>query len=357
MSLPRKSRWKLSTISNLALLALYLTGSVILVALVNFNAKQQALHNAEHYSSMILDRNVATHAFFNNTLKTSLYKLFEDHFFDPSWMSATFAINSIAEDYGLFTHEELYYKESSINARNPVHEADSLERSFIEELNRDPNLITRTAIREYDNEPYFTVMRRGQVVKDECLLCHGNPDDAPAGIVNHYGRERGFHRQTGQIVSAISIRMPLALAYQDANDFSLKLSAILLVLLLFIFALQYIVSRQLLFAPIKSIHEQAQVIAFDAEHLGDELAVPIGRELAEMVEAFNAMSRGLRQHQDSLEQTIRERTEVLEKTNDALNEDIEVRKKIERSLEQLSHRNEMILIQPARGYSASTPMV
>ncbi len=39
MSSDRKSRWKLSTISNITLLVLYLTGAVALVALVNVNTK------------------------------------------------------------------------------------------------------------------------------------------------------------------------------------------------------------------------------------------------------------------------------------------------------------------------------
>ncbi|MDH3455155.1 MAG: diguanylate cyclase, partial [Desulfuromonadales bacterium] len=75
----------------------------------------------------------------------------------------------------------------------------------------------------------------------------------------------------------------------------------------------------------------------------DTLPVPAGRELAELVESFNSMSGGLRRHHDSLEQTIQDRTAQLQEANQALNDDIEMRKGIERTLEQLRHRNEMIL--------------
>ncbi|NIP49764.1 MAG: hypothetical protein GWO30_07130, partial [Gammaproteobacteria bacterium] len=57
-----------------------------------------------------------------------------------------------------------------------------------------------------------------------------------------------------------------------------------------------------------------------------------------MVEAFNAMSTELQRHQQSLEETIHERTDELQAANKALNQDIEIRKNVERSLEQLSHR-------------------
>lgn len=349
MSPNRTSRWKLSTISNITLLALYLVGSVILVALVNVNTKQQALHNAELYSRMILDRNVVTHSFFNNALKTSLYDLVKQQFFEPDWLSATFAIKGVASDYGLFTEGGLYYKESAINARNPVHEADPLERSFIERLNANAKLTTESSIREYDQEPFFTVLRRGQLVKEDCLFCHGDPEKAPPGIIEHYGSKRGFHRKPGQTVSAISIRIPLEMAYQDANQFSLKLSGILLILLLAIFAFQYVVTRRLLFAPIDALSRKAQRIAHDPEHLGDTLPLPAGRELAELVESFNSMSYGLRQHHESLEQMIHDKTMELEKTNQALSDDIAIRMKIEQTLEQLRHRNEMVLDTTSEG--------
>jgi len=355
LSSGRKSRWKLSTISNITLLVLYLTGAVALVVLVNVNAKQQALRNAELYSGMILDRNVATHAFFNNTLKPGLYNLLEEHASEPDWISATFAFNSTASDYGLFTEKGLYYKESAINARNPAHEADPLERSFIEQLNTDPQLTTTSAIREYNREPYFTVMRRGQVVRQECLLCHGEPGKAPSGIVDYYGPERGFHLQPGQTASAISIRIPLALAYQDANRFSYKLSGFLLLLLLGIFVFQYVVTRQLLFAPISALYRKAQRIAHEPEHLGDALPVPAGRELAELVEAFNSMSSGLRQHHDSQEQTIRERTAQLQEANQVLSRDIAIRREIERNLEKLRLNHEMILNTTSEGILGLNP--
>lgn len=338
MSANHKSAWKLSTISSITLLALYLVSAVILVVLININSRQQALRNAEFFANMILKRNVASHFFLNEDPKHPL-----------SSLSRTFVINSTTSDYGLFTMEGLYYKESAINARNPVHEADDQERSFIEQLNIDPQLITMAGIREYDQEPFFTVMRRGQTVKEECLLCHGDPAQAPPEIVAHYGSERGFLRQAGETVSAISIRIPLTLAYQDANRFSFKLSGFLMLILLVIFAVQYILTRQLLFVPINTLYRKAQRIANEPEHLDDTLPLPAGRELGELVEAFNAMSNSLRRHHDAQALIIRHRTEELEEANRALSNDIEIRKGVERTLEQLRHHNEMILNATSEG--------
>ncbi len=338
-----RKRLRLSTLINLTLLAVYLLGSVVLVTVVNINAKREALVNAEHYSRLILDRNVVTHSFFNSVLKTSLFKLFNEHFFEPTWMSTTFAIKSVASDYEFFGEDGLYYKEASINARNPVNEADPFERAFIERVNQDPQLTVQSEIRKLNGQPFFVILRRGQVVKTECLLCHGAPEDAPPGLVAHYGESRGFGRRAGKTISVVSIHIPLAMAYQKADQFSVKLSALLLVVMLVIFAVHYAISRQLLFRPIARLHEKSKQIASDQGHLGAELPVPVGRELAELVEGFNLMSTNLRDYRDILEETILQRTDELEHANHALRDDIEQRKQIEQNLEQLRKRNELIL--------------
>lgn len=342
MPRPRK-RWRLSTISNITLLTLYLTGAVALVLLVNVNSRQQALHDAERYANLILDRNIVTHSFFNNVLKAGLYEMFEEHLLSPEWLSANFVISNAAEDYELFTQEDIYYKESAINARNPVHEANPLERDFIERLNANPYLKVESAIREYNGQPFFTVMRRGQVAKSECLYCHGKPEEVPAEFIEHYGTERGLFMQPGQTISALSIRIPLAVAYKEANQFSFKLSCFLLILFLIIFLLQYAVTRQLLFVPISVLHLEAQAIAHDPVRLGNTLPLPRGREFSQLVEAFNTMSVNLREHTDMQEQIIDLRTTELEEANRALRDDIEKRKQVELSLQQLRQRNEMIL--------------
>jgi len=49
-------------------------------------------------------------------------------------------------------------------------------------------------------------------VEESCHLCHGNPSDAPSGLVHHYGPERSFHREIGDAIHTISIRIPLSAA-------------------------------------------------------------------------------------------------------------------------------------------------
>ncbi len=279
-----------------------------MVLMVNSNMKQQALDNAKRFSTLILDRNVITHAYFNNILKTSMFDLLGETFLGPDWMSSSFAINSIVKDYNLFTEKGLYYKEAAINARNPANEANQLEREFIQRAKNDRTLISLTDIQLFDDEPFFVIMRRGQKVQEKCLLCHGDPAEAPSQVVEHYGPERGYNYRLGETVSAISIRIPLASAYQQANLFTIKLSTILTAILLIIFAIQHVVSHKLLFTPINDLQKGASQIAKDPAKLGETLPVPIAYELASMVETFNQLSRNLRHYNESQEDILRSRS-------------------------------------------------
>jgi len=302
---------KLSTISNITLLLLYLVCSVLLVLLVNSSLKNQALSNAERYAALILDRNLVTHAYFNNILKTSLFDLSKERLAETAWMETTFALNSVSKEYGLFSEEDISYRETAINARNPASEADAFERDFIKRSNANPSLKKDSSIREISGEPVFVILQQGQKNSAQCLRCHGNPEDAPAMVIERYGDQRGFNRRTGEIVSALSIRIPLSIAYQEADVLSLKLSAVLLVMLLVIFCIHGVVSRQLIFAPISVLQKEAKGIAENPDKLGDTLALPFGCELSNLVQAFNRMSQNLRQHNLSQEETIQTRTAEL----------------------------------------------
>jgi len=67
-----------------------------IVVLVNRGMRQQALAEAEKKARILLDRNFATHTFFSQIMKPRLLKWSAPFrsidYFDPSWMSSTYAV-------------------------------------------------------------------------------------------------------------------------------------------------------------------------------------------------------------------------------------------------------------------------
>lgn len=302
----------ISTFLTLIFALMLIFGGSIFIVFINMSMKDQALKEAQSKAEIILDRNLATHFYFSHSLKPNLFNFTGPYrsadYFEPTWMSSTYAIREVEKNFKKLSDEDYYYKECAINARSPENEADPFERDFIQELNTDPGLKLSSSVRNIDGEPYFVVLRRGEAMEESCLMCHSEPELAPGGLVDIYGSSRSFSRQEGEVVSAISIRIPLSSAYSEANRLSLKLSAYLVVLLFGLFSLQYIANKNLLFQPLSNIKDKAIQISSSSDHLGEKIPLPTGTELREMTGAFNTMSESLKKGQDDLEKKVEART-------------------------------------------------
>ncbi len=319
----------------------------VIVALVYSNARQQALADAEARAMVILNRNLATHAYINKEMKPRLFELTgpflkPDHF-DPTWMSSTYAVREIDRIFKTMGMGEYYYKECAINARSPLNEADEFEKRFIKQLNADPLVEKESGVRLIGGMPYLYVLRRGESMENDCMRCHSESARAPGGLVKKYGAERSFHRVVGEVVSAISIRIPLNKAYADADALALKLSWLMLGLLVILFAVQSWFGKKLLFSPLLLMRDKALQITKNRESLGEQIPVPSGQELNELATAFNQMSVSLQQTVEGLEQRVQERTRELEQLNLILSNDIVERKRIEDQISRSLKEKEVLL--------------
>jgi len=307
----------LSTKAYLALVLglLFVILSVIVVVLVNMTMRRLALTDAEHDARMLLDHNLAISSYFSQDLKPKLFERLgptsSKDYFEPVWMSSTYAKRKIDGYFRHFNKSPYYYKECAINARSPENEADDYEKAFLVDLQNSPRLTTKSAIRVLDGKPYFTLLRRGEAMEESCLRCHSSPEQAPGDLVRHYGPERSFHRKVQDVVQAISIRIPLSEGFSSATRFSYYLSGLLLLTFGGGFLFVWVGNKRLIISPMANIQEQALHIASEQEHLGETIPEPKLRELRDLVVAFNQMSVALRKTYDELEQRVLERTKEL----------------------------------------------
>lgn len=273
----------------LFLVALFVVASVATVALVNHEMKKAAMDEAVDKARLILDRNMATHTYFSQDMKPHIFAWSDpfrsEEYFDPTWMSSTYAVRSIDEYFRTLNPAAYYYKECAVNARSPQNEADDEERSFIAAMNSDPTLDIWWGTRTIDGQPFFVVMRKGEVVEPSCLRCHGNPSDAPRDLIKLYGDSRSFGRRVGEAASAISIRIPLGEALEKADSFSIRLSALLVAVLVILFCTYMFLSDRMVVKPLIRIRHQAMEIAEKEQRLAAAEAEKalILNNMAEMV--------------------------------------------------------------------------
>jgi len=311
----RSARFSLTVYLNLILSVFFILASVVVVFLVRQAMREQALVEAQAKAMILLDRNMATHDYFTNKLKPAVFALSEkyrpaDHF-DPTWMSSTYANRGIDQYFSERNRARYYFKTCAINARTPANEADSHERAFIQELNANPSLQVRSDIMRINGQPFFVVLRRGETMLAGCLMCHSTPERAPKGLVDLYGPKRSFDRSLGEVISAVSIRIPMAEAYAEAARFTWGLSGLLIFVLFAMYLAQIFLNRALILTPLQTIREKAGLIAEDDAHLGEKIELTTSREFQDVAIAFNTMSENLRHQRDHLEESVQDRTREL----------------------------------------------
>jgi PAS domain S-box-containing protein len=288
------------------------------VFVINWQMKIHAREEAREKAVMMLDRNLAIHTYFSHQLKPALFEKMkpqvQDNYFDPVWMSSTYAVRGIDQYYRSITKRDFYYKECAINARSPENEADTFERAFIEKLNKTSGLNEFSGVREINAKPFFVVLRRGETMEQSCLRCHSKPEAAPSDLVANYGPERSFDRSVGEVVSAISIRIPLDIAYAHVNTLITHLSVLLGLTLLIVCGSAAYLCKIWVFDPLNAIRLSAMEISENPELLGEQIALPSTYELSQLTETFNAMSFQLRMERDHLEYRVAERTKELQRS-------------------------------------------
>ncbi|GEM_PF-4965370 len=284
--------FKLGHLAAIFLVISFCLVVAITTLIVVRHERSEMLEHAEHIAGIILEQNLSIHKYFTERLEPRLFAATGDKppgHFDPVWMSSTYAVREIYKGARGASHGDYYYKEFAVNARSPENEADEVERGFIRGVNGGgPASISM--VREIGGVPYFTLLRKGEVMEGSCLVCHGAPDRAPSGLTAIYGSERSFHRRVGEVVSAVSIRVPLGAAYADAAELSRRLSgALIMVFALLLVSFAWFLRRFYL-KPIAAVRDKALRIAGDRHHLESPMPEFHGREFRELADAFNVMS-------------------------------------------------------------------
>ena len=336
----KKVKIKNLLIAAFALLFLIIAATTIF--LVRSNIRTKSIADANSKINRILDRNLAVHQYFSNVLKPAIFKLTEKYldkdYFDHSWMSSTYVNKEIDKIMKRLSseHADYYYKECAVNARNPENEADTYEAAFINETNRDKSLVFSSEIKEYNGKPYLVFIRRGETMDASCIRCHGKPEEAPGDMIKVYGKASGFEKPVGSVISAISIRVPLQVAFNEASEFVKTLSGLLILEFFILFSAIYFIFKFIIFNQLNEFKKKTDLIATNESELGASVSISVGSELNDLADSFNLMSANLKSYKETLEDKIRERTAEIENKNLMLSSEVSERRLAETELEKIN---------------------
>ncbi len=312
--------------------------SAMLITTTNFVLKKHAYTDAFQKSQIVLDMGLSVHNFYSQELIPGLLanfkKIGNEQPEDLLWTSSSHAVKEINKFFNSMKPENMdfYYREISMDTTSFENEADSYEKDFLSQLGADNNINEKIEIRYFDKLPFLTILKRfdkatepyfQESINQAVFLKNKAEENEPFG---------NFKTADKKGVGAISIRFPLADDYRKANQISLGLGLVLLLLLGIFVTIQILINRQLLFRPLSLISKAATEIAGDNSRLGKQIHGNFGKETASLASSFNTMSLSLREGRDNLEEKIKKRSAELTKINDLLAEDIIRRKEIEKQL-------------------------
>ncbi len=308
-------RIKVSYIFTLGVGAILIAFAIGSLSWIHQELHEQALAEAKAKARILLDRNVVTHEYFTAQLKPSLYGIVKDlmaqGYFEPKWMSSTYAVREQQKLFNKLNLKKYYYKEVAINARSPENEADKFERKIFDRFMSDPKMEEWSGIRQLSDGPYFTLIRRSESMSKACLRCHSDPSQAPKGLIQKYGDVRSFHRALGELTSLASIRIPLDQAYAQADLTTQKFAIGFAAMIFAVFLMLFFLNHKIFARPLQIVRDEALEITTGRLDLGHQIKARLPGEWQDLAVAFNTMSGELKKERETLEQRVDEATAAL----------------------------------------------
>ncbi len=272
--------------------------------------QKQALEDAAYKrANAVLAFAEACRGMVRESLRPAAAEAFDE--FTPELMSSTYvtrATFSQLQD----TLPSYVYRQPTLRPLNAENKANAFEAEVIGRFQKSPTLTVIKGTREVDGRMSYFVARP-EVVKESCLACHGNPEDAPVGLAERYGRDSGFGWEPGTVAGITMVTVPIddLLASQASLNIHVFWVFLLSTLCLGFFvdsAFDRMVNRRL----DKASRIMERVAADPALHL--RVDAEGHDEITQMALAFNDMADSLQEAAATLERRVERRTSEL---NDA----------------------------------------
>lgn len=205
------------------------------------NAIEQALFSAQDFLRTVKSAKM----YFNKDQKQKVLALegkknLDAGIFIPELYSCTYASTKINEYYNQLRKQDglqairLQFISDTPKNRNNV--ATDEEKELLDKF-RSGELDSYYKV--YKNEYGENILYYAHVgpsVQQECLLCHGEPQNAPKALIKKYGRTEGFFNQIGDIRSFDRVLMPLdGFIAQEEALFETRALALLITLVIIFF--------------------------------------------------------------------------------------------------------------------------
>lgn len=310
----------------------------------------------EQQAKIALKFNLSIRNYVASHIRPVMYDLIDKDEFIPETMSTSYVSRAIFEDVRK-AFPEFIIKFASDNPRNPVNQAGPEELNLIRLFNENPDMQQWQGDINIDGKPYLALFSARRM-RDSCLNCHGDPNDAPKTILEKYGDTAGFHRPLGEVIGLDTIAIPTArISGMFMDQFKTKIAISGLGLAFFLFSITLII-RNLMTTRLTLIANHLKNEANKTDPISLEPLVIKGNdEIGDIALGFNFLSVKLKEMYTSLESQVLERTSELKTRNEELGKEIRYRTRTQELLEQREATMEAIFRAAPTGIGVVTDRV
>ncbi|MGF1487044.1 MAG: DUF3365 domain-containing protein [Prochloraceae cyanobacterium] len=272
------------------MLICYVCSLIMSVITIGVWTTQEVYSAADKQLNILVDMVKAARTYVAEDVRP--YMLEREIFHSPA-VSSTVATKHIAEHFAV-NQPDYYIRVVSDNPLNPDNKPTAFEQGIIQKF-RDKlaaeesmeDLILEGKIKDKQ----YLVSSRPSISKESCLVCHGNPEDAPKEILDEYGTESGFNYDINAVVGASVVGVPI----RNVNEIVLVRSLITFIFISIFFGLVFIAINRLVnllvLKPIAKISHVARSVS--EGNLNQSMSTKRDDEIGELVKSFELMRRSL----------------------------------------------------------------
>jgi diguanylate cyclase (GGDEF)-like protein len=224
---------------------------IIVISIYYFQSQQALIQSTEQKVAQTLINHQALRKIVQQHYIPELKRLKEEGTLDPSYTDPIFSSGTFLtqklHDYTIplqlkTSKEATRFKYASLNPINPINKATTYEEEVFKKMLQNEVKNYSKVIEEEDKRHLFYATFFGKMNK-RCLQCHGDPEDAPANQIKHYGSQSGYHFKEGDPSSLVIIRSPMEEEFTRMNYEMIKTAIIIFI----VFLVLYIVSEWSIF--------------------------------------------------------------------------------------------------------------
>ncbi len=181
-----------------------------------------ALAEAKIKSDIVMNYAMASREFTRATQSPLVRQLVEPDRFYPEIMSGFATARGIYEEFEK-TYPGYIFRQASLDPLHPSNKADAEEVQIIQKFIDNPDLKNDEGRLVRNGQDVFYTATPFAVMNKNCLICHGDPADAPKDQIEIYGDTNGYWWKMDEIVAAFIVYVPVTDAIASAKTMSLTL--------------------------------------------------------------------------------------------------------------------------------------